>query len=140
MEIFQNVPNNRKLTINIERIASEIKAKKKVLIVEARNRLKPLNMFFDHEARKKFYKEELKSGEIFEHNAVDIHNPASSLKYRWCIEGGWKLVLPEAANVPDGEVELYNVRADPYEQKNLAQTEPNRVAQLRELIDGWWPK
>ena len=68
MEIFQNVPNNRKLTINIERIASERKAKKKVLIVEARNRLKPLNMFFDQEARKKFYKEELKSGEIFEHN------------------------------------------------------------------------
>ena len=25
-------------------------------------------MFFDHEARKKFYKEELKSGDIFEHN------------------------------------------------------------------------
>ena len=29
-------------------------------------------------------------GEIFTHNAVDIHNPASSLRYRWIVAGGWK--------------------------------------------------
>jgi arylsulfatase A-like enzyme len=78
-------------------------------------------------------------GEIFEHNAVDIHDPASSLKYRWCIEGAWKLILPDAANVPNARVELYNVSADPYEKKNLAQSDPDRVARLRGLIDGWWP-
>ena len=77
-------------------------------------------------------------GEIFEHNAVDIHDPASSLDYRWCIQGGWKLILPDAANVPDAPVELYNVLADPYEKKNTAQADPDRVARLRELIDGWW--
>lgn len=78
-------------------------------------------------------------GEIFEHNAVDIHDPASSLDYRWCIQGPWKLILPKAANVPDARVELYNVLADPYEKKNVAQTDPARVARLRGLIDGWWP-
>jgi arylsulfatase A-like enzyme len=78
-------------------------------------------------------------GEIFAHNAVDIHDPASSLRYRWCIQGGWKLVLPNAPNVPDGEVELYNVLADPYEKNNTAQADPDRVAQLRKLINNWWP-
>jgi len=77
-------------------------------------------------------------GEVFEHNAVDIHDPASSLDYRWCIQGVWKLILPDAANIPDGQIELYNVTADPYEKKNRAETDPDRVAQLRGLIDGWW--
>ncbi len=77
-------------------------------------------------------------GEIFEHNAVDIHDPVSSLKYRWCIKGDWKLILPDTANVPDGQVELYNVVADPFEKKNKAQAEPDRVARLRGLIDNWW--
>jgi uncharacterized sulfatase len=78
-------------------------------------------------------------GEVFEHNAVDVDDPASSLDWRWCVEGPWKLILPEARNMPDGPVELYNVIDDPYEKQNLATAQPDRVARLRELIDGWWP-
>jgi uncharacterized sulfatase len=77
-------------------------------------------------------------GEVFEHNAVDVHDPASSLKYRWCIEGDWKLILPHAANLPDGQVELYNVVEDPGEQKNVAEADAERVARLRKAIDDWW--
>jgi len=42
-------------------------------------------------------------GATFAHNAVDIHNPASSLEYRWCIENRWKLLVPNPANVPDAK-------------------------------------
>src|SRR5262249_49081595 len=30
-------------------------------------------------------------GEVFTHNAVDVHDPASSLRYRWVVAGDWKL-------------------------------------------------
>jgi len=78
-------------------------------------------------------------GEIFTHNAVDIHSPAANLQYRWCIEGPWKLIVPHAPNVLDGQVELYDLRADPRETTNRAKEEPDRVEQLRQAIDGWWP-
>lgn len=78
-------------------------------------------------------------GETFTHNAVDINDPASSLEHRWCIEGWWKLTLPNPVNVPDAQAELYELDADPYETKNLAETHPERVVHLRSLIDAWWP-
>ncbi len=78
-------------------------------------------------------------GEVFLHNAVDINDPATSLTYRWCIEGRWKLILPKVANVPDGQVELYDLEADPEETKNLAAENPGRVVAMRALINGWWP-
>jgi len=77
-------------------------------------------------------------GETFTHNAVDVRVPASSLEYRWCIEGRWKLLVPNPANVPDGRVELYDVLADPHEERNLASAHPDRVTHLRGLIDAWW--
>ena len=77
-------------------------------------------------------------GEIFTHNAVDIHDPASSLRYRWMIEEDWKLILPAAWNTPDGGVELYNLKADPFETKDLAAEHPDRVAEMTKQIDGWW--
>ncbi|HUT91530.1 MAG TPA: sulfatase [Thermoguttaceae bacterium] len=78
-------------------------------------------------------------GETFTHNAIDVHDPASSLEYRWCIEGQWKLLVPNAANVPDGRTELYDVLADPHEERNLAGENRDRVVHLRALIDAWWP-
>jgi uncharacterized sulfatase len=77
-------------------------------------------------------------GETFTHNAVDIHDPASSLEYRWCIEGRWKLLVPNATNVRDGQVELYDVIADPHEERNLVEENPDRVVHLKSLIDAWW--
>lgn len=77
-------------------------------------------------------------GECFTHNAVDIHQPAANLKYRWCISGDLKLIVPERANVPDDVVELYDLSQDPYEENNLAQQQPETVARLRALLDNWW--
>jgi len=85
-------------------------------------------------------------GACYTHNAVDIHVPARNVTYRWCIaDGRWKLIIPNPANVtapkkPGREpgVELYDLIADPQEEKNLAAAQPDRVAQLTRLIDGWW--
>ncbi|MFO1007412.1 MAG: sulfatase [Planctomycetaceae bacterium] len=77
-------------------------------------------------------------GEIFEHDVYDIARPAASLKYRWVNDGQWKLIIPHAERVPDGAVELYHITEDPDELKNLAASEPDRVASLREVLDAWW--
>jgi arylsulfatase A-like enzyme len=77
-------------------------------------------------------------GEIFTHNAVDIHEPSSSLRYRWVVAGDWKLIVPDPGNVPDGVVELYDVVHDPQESRNLAGTEQARVKELERRLDSWW--
>ena len=77
-------------------------------------------------------------GEIFTHDAVDIHRPASSLRYRWAIEGYWKLIVPAAQNTPLGAVELYNLNKDPFESRNLAPRNLAQVTHLQGLIDAWW--
>jgi len=78
-------------------------------------------------------------GATFTHNAIDVNNPAASLEYRWCVEGQWKLLVPNPANVPEARPELYDVTADPHEEANLAAESPDRVSHLRRLIDAWWP-
>ena len=77
-------------------------------------------------------------GEIFTHNAIDIDTPASSLMYRWMIDGWWKLIVPCAANVPDGRPELFDLKADPGEQRDRFGAEPERAAALRAKLDAWW--
>jgi uncharacterized sulfatase len=77
-------------------------------------------------------------GEIFTHNAVDLGEPASSLRYRWAIEQNWKLIVPDPRNSPDSPVELYDLAADPAETSNLASQEPGKVADLKSLVDSWW--
>ena len=77
-------------------------------------------------------------GEIFTHDAIDIQRPASSLRYRWCIEGESKLIVPDPHNEPDARIELYNLKADPSETRNLAALDPLRVARLQNLINSWW--
>ena len=85
-------------------------------------------------------------GECFLHNAVDIHAPEKNLTYRWCIENGWKLILPEPKNVkqpnkPSVNIgpELYQLEKDPFEQDNVAAHEPKRVQSLTKRINNWWP-
>lgn len=78
-------------------------------------------------------------GEIFEHNAVDIARPAANLQYRWVIDGHLKLILPNLARVPDGKPELYDLKADPKEEANLAEKKPDDVARLTRKLNDWWP-
>lgn len=77
-------------------------------------------------------------GECFTHNAVDIDVPATSLRWRWMIDGDTKLIVPHRANEPAAEVELYDLAEDPFEQDNLAAKEPERVAELTKRLDAWW--
>jgi arylsulfatase A-like enzyme len=78
-------------------------------------------------------------GATFTHNAIDVRDPASSVEYRWCIEGRWKLLVPNAASVPEAQSELYGVLTDPYEERNLADENPDCVVHLKAMIDAWWP-
>jgi uncharacterized sulfatase len=77
-------------------------------------------------------------GECFTPTAVDLERPAASLRWRWVIEGDWKLIVPAPQNEPDGKIQLYDLACDPREEHDLAATEPARVRQLTRLLDRWW--
>lgn len=77
-------------------------------------------------------------GAIFSHDAVEIDDPARNLQFRWCVEGWRKLILPQSGAAAQGGPELYDLRSDPHETKNLADDEPERVAELRRRLDNWW--
>jgi arylsulfatase A-like enzyme len=78
-------------------------------------------------------------GDVYEHDVQDMDDPLASLRYRWVVRGGWKLIVPHPPRVPDGVVELFHLEADPHEQANLARHEPARVAELADLIEAWLP-
>lgn len=78
-------------------------------------------------------------GEILEHDIQHMTDPVPSLQYRWVIESQWKLIVPHAARVPNGEVELFDILADPSEAKNLAADNAEIVKRLTSEIDKWWP-
>ncbi|MCS1407186.1 MAG: Arylsulfatase [Verrucomicrobia subdivision 3 bacterium] len=87
-------------------------------------------------------------GEGFAHDIADIEKPEASLLYRWTIQDKWKLLLTY-----DGEVnryktthprterrpQLFDLMADPTEERNLAGQYPEVVARLAENIASWYP-
>ena len=97
-------------------------------------------------------------GECFTHTLVDLDDPARSLLWRWTVRDRWKLIVPttagaggtfpaaEASRVDPhsqgryerGEVELFDVAADPDETTNVAAAHPDVVADLRARLDAWW--
>ena len=73
-------------------------------------------------------------GEIFEHDIPDIDRAEPGLVFRWCIAGDWKLI--ESA---DGkERELYNLKADPREERDLSTSQPQRILELSAKIKSIW--
>lgn len=92
-------------------------------------------------------------GSLSAHTSVDLHNPVRNLKYRYVIrEDGWKLILPHEPNrsvtlTINGLTadwmslgpELFNVRDDPHETRNRVRERSRTVAELRALLDKWWP-
>ena len=66
-------------------------------------------------------------GECFTHNAVDLDRPAANLRWRWTVDGDWKLIVPDTINEPDASIELYDLSHDPHETANRAATEPQRA-------------
>ena len=77
-------------------------------------------------------------GAVFEHDALDLHDPVANLRYRWCIEGARKIILPHAARVPDAAVELFDLVTDPHEERDLAATSVEQVKQLTHRVQEWW--
>lgn len=77
-------------------------------------------------------------GACFTHDAISLEAPDRNLRWRWGIEGSWKLILPDAVNEPAGVAELYNLTTDPFEEANLARTELDRVTRMRRSMDAWW--
>lgn len=75
-------------------------------------------------------------GDIFAHDVVDVDDPVPGLQFRWCIHENWKLILPHNSDAPP---ELYNLKDDPHEQKNLAAAKPDVVKHLEKRINAWWP-
>ena len=74
-------------------------------------------------------------GEIFVHTAVNLDTPALNLTHRWVRAGDWKLISFEEE---PAHAELYNVKADPFEERNVAREHPDRIAELQKRINTWW--
>lgn len=77
-------------------------------------------------------------GEIFEHDIRHMTDPVPSLRFRWVIADGWKLIVPYAPNEADAEIELFHVAEDPHEKVNLASKKADLVEKLRTMLDNWW--
>ncbi len=78
-------------------------------------------------------------GEIFEHDIQSMDDPRTSLLYRWAIEGNMKLIVPNSERVPQAAVELFDLQNDPWEEHDLAASQPELVNRLTEAINAWWP-
>ena len=77
-------------------------------------------------------------GEIFTHDSQNIDVPSASLRWRWMIDGDYKIIVPDAKNEPDARLELYKITSDINEGKDLALTQPDRVKELTAKLDSWW--
>jgi arylsulfatase A-like enzyme len=87
-------------------------------------------------------------GETFAHDVADIDQPEASLVHRWVIEGRWKLLLTYDGRVgryarhhprTEKRPQLFDLLADPHENRNLAAQNPEVVARLAAKIQNWWP-
>ena len=74
-------------------------------------------------------------GECFVHSALDLDQPSANLLWRWTIEGRHKLIVPKDAAKKS---ELYDLVADPHEERDLAAARPETAAELRRKLDAWW--
>lgn len=79
-------------------------------------------------------------GECFTHNAINLDVPQENLRWRWAIQGKWKLIIPNPSIEKEGVLELYDLDADPTEERNLAKSNRQLVEDLGDEIDKWWPE
>ena len=86
------------------------------------------------------------------HDMFNINDRTANMESRYVVKGDWKLLLhdPENYGLPyagksaahpnnlKGKPELYNVKADPHEKNNLAEANPEKVAEMTKVLDAWW--
>ena len=77
-------------------------------------------------------------GEIFEHDIRHMTDPAASLRFRWVIDGDWKLIVPHAPVEPNAKIELFNLSADPHEENEVSAEHAEVVARLQKQLNAWW--
>jgi len=86
-------------------------------------------------------------GETFAHDVANIDRPEDSLLYRWVIEGKWKLLLTYDGKLgsraglhsrTELRPQLFDLLADPHEDRNLAAKNPEVVARLAQKLQEWW--
>ncbi len=87
------------------------------------------------------------AGQNSTHDIRELGRPAASLRYRWLVAGDLKLIVSsglktgETANGSTDALEpprLFDLKADPSEQHDLAAERPADVKRLTALLDGWW--
>jgi arylsulfatase A-like enzyme len=74
-------------------------------------------------------------GEQYAHDIANVDEPTRSMESRWVIDGWDKLIVPEGIRKADGKPELYDLRDDPLEKKNLAESQAARVAELSAMLE-----
>jgi uncharacterized sulfatase len=77
-------------------------------------------------------------GECFTHDSRDLNHAAASVRWRWMIEGNWKLVVPDPQNEPSGRIEFYDLSNDPHEEHDLVDQHSDRVEVMQKRLDEWW--
>jgi uncharacterized sulfatase len=77
-------------------------------------------------------------GEQYAHNIADVKQPTLSLQHRWIIDGWWKLISPDSRTQPNSQLQLYDLKNDPWEKTNLAESNPAKVETLTGQLDRWW--
>ena len=88
-------------------------------------------------------------GSLHASHNINIGDPNSTLQYRWCIEGDWKLLqryhgedvthykkLHEWDTAP---YRLFNLKNDPGEKNDLAAAHPDIVHRLQKKLQEWYP-
>jgi len=81
-------------------------------------------------------------GEVFgsnsTHDILELGRPAASLRYRWVVAGEWKAIFSSGINGASEPPQLFNLKDDPRELRDLAVSDPDRVAGLKAKVDAWW--
>lgn len=86
--------------------------------------------------------------ESYSHDLVDLDHPVKSLTARVVVDGWWKLILPGPHKeqkewaIPfskiEPEIQLFDLKNDPFEKTNLAGEHPEEVTRLKALQDAYW--
>lgn len=54
------------------------------------------------------------------------------------VDGHDMLIVPNKANQPDDVVALYDLKADPTEEKNLAADSAEKMKEMSAMLNAWW--
>ena len=82
--------------------------------------------------------------ESYRHDIDDLANPAKSLVARVVVSGRWKLLIPSGRPVDRGfashpkTIELFDLKTDPLEERNVADEHPDQVKRLAEIQKSAW--